>query len=250
MKKYVLLVLLIALGISFVSFSLNPEKKKKKRCDPEILITNVMGMGLELELYFAQGQEHNHPLMAVWLETTDGEYIQSLYVAESIAKGFFGYGDKSTGKWQPGVVRRPAALPYWGHQRGIQAPDGLYLPTTTNPLPDAYSGPTPQGDFILQTRSDKPITGKFNLLFEINQSWDWNFFWTNNKFPDDPEYKTSSQPSLIYAVTIDPDSPVSEYWLNPIGHGHYAGADGILYTDLSTFSTALDITKSIKVVLK
>jgi polyphosphate kinase len=43
---------------------------------------------------------------------------------------------------------------------------------------------------------------------------------------------------------------MAEYTLNPIGHGHYAGKDGLLYTDLSTFTTALKIAQSIKVVVK
>jgi polyphosphate kinase len=40
------------------------------------------------------------------------------------------------------------------------------------------------------------------------------------------------------------------YTLNPIGHGHYAGKDGKLYTDLSTFTTALQIATEIKVVVR
>lgn len=249
MKKLAYIILIIFAGTIFMSSQVIPQKRKKNMV-PQEFSTNINGTGQELTIVFNAGMEHNHPLMAIWLETMDGVYIQSVYVAESIAKGFYSYGDKSTGKWQPGVLRRPAALPYWGHQRGVQAPDGLYLPTTTDPLPDAYSGATPKGDFVLDTRADKPLEGKFRVLFEINQSWDWNEYWTNNKYPDDIEYKTSSQPSLVYAVTVDPGSDIKEYTLNPIGYGHYAGANGVLYTDLSTFTTALNITESIRVILK
>ncbi|PLW95828.1 MAG: hypothetical protein C0593_13240 [Marinilabiliales bacterium] len=249
MKKIAYIALVVIAGTIFMSSQVLPQKKKKNAV-PEEIKTNINGTGQELKIVFNSGPEHNHPLMAIWLETMDGEYIQSVYVAESIAKGFFSYGDKSSGKWQPGVLRRPAALPYWGHQRGIQANDGLYLPTTTDPLPDAYSGATPKGDFILNTKADEPIDGKFRVLFESNQSWDWNEYWTNNKYPEDVEYKTSSQPSVIYAVTVDPASDVKEYTLNPVGHGHYAGADGVLYTDLSTLTTALKIVESIRIVIE
>ena len=247
MKKYILIAILMVIIPAVITQAYEPQKRRKAPVVAQKITTNISGLGVAMELFFTSGEEFNHPLMAVWLETVDGEYIQSLYVAESMAKGFFSYGDKSSGKWQPGVVRRPAALPYWSHQRGVQEADGLYIPTTTTPLPDAYSGATPKGDFTLNTRSDKPLNGKFRVVFEINQSWDWNEYWSNNKYPDDPEYKTSSQPSVVYAVTIDPNSDITEYFMNPIGHGHYAGADGVLYTDLSTITTALCIAEAIKI---
>ncbi len=242
----VIAILFIGVFISSGAFA----QRGKKKPAPEIIITNISGSGNTLKVVFTSGKEHNHPLMAIWIENMDGQYIQSLYVAESIAKGFFSYGDESSGKWEPGEKRRPAALPYWGHQRGVVANDGLYIPTPTNPLPDAYSGATPKGDFVLETKSDSTMDGKFRVLFEINQSWDWNKYWTNNKYPDDKEYKTSSQPSVVYAVTIDPESAIKEYYLNPIGHGHYSGANGLLYTDLSSLSTALEIAKSIKIIIE
>jgi polyphosphate kinase len=38
--------------------------------------------------------------------------------------------------------------------------------------------------------------------------------------------------------------------LNPIGHGHYSGKNGKLFTDLSSLTTALKIVKSLKVKVK
>ena len=187
--------------------------------------------------------------MAIWMEDLDGSYIQSLYVAESIAKGVFGHGDASTGKWMPGVIRRPAALPYWGHRRGVQAPDGYYIPTQSDPMPDAYTGATPTTGFLLSTRPDEKTNGEVNIFLEINQSWDWNEFWTNNKFPDDEQYKTSAQPALVYSVKVNLNQP-GEYEMKLIGHSHYSGKDGNLYTDLSTFTTALNIVDRLTVRVK
>ena len=99
-------------------------------------------------------------------------------------------------------------------------------------------------------RSDKMISGKFRVLMEINQTWDWNSHWTNSKFPDDPEYRTSSQPALVYAADVDTDSSQKEFLMKVIGRSHHSGADGNLYSDLNTITTALEIVSEIKVVLK
>ncbi len=106
---------------------------------------NENGKGLEMTLTFTRGKSHNHPLMAIWIENEKGEYLQTLYVAESIGKGIFHYGQTAQGKWMPGEIRRPAAVPYWAHKRNIQAPDGLLLPTPENPVADAYTGPKKKG---------------------------------------------------------------------------------------------------------
>lgn len=211
--------------------------------------SNETGTGVEMEVELHRGKSFYYPLMAVWLEDMEGNYMQTLYVAESIAKGVFGYGDASAGKWMPGPIRRPAALPYWGHKRGVQEDDGFYIPMQDNPMPDAYTGATPTTGFLLNTRSDEPLEGKVRIKMEINQSWDWNEYWTNNKFPGDEQYKTSAQPALVYAAVIDMSEP-GEYEMKVIGHSHYSGKDGNLYTDLSTFTTALNIVDRLVVRIK
>ena len=215
---------------------------------PDVMTTNAGGEGRELTILFKRGPEHNHPLMAIWAEDTSGSYIQTLYVAKSIAKGVFEHGDNSTGKWMPGEIRRPAALPVWSHARGVREKDGLYIPTPETAIPDAYTGPTPQQDFILQTRLDEQQPGGFFLLFEINQTWDWNEYWTNNRYPDNEEYKTSCQPSLVYRTYIDPDNEKESFELELIGRGHESGENGRIYTDhRETMTTALEITEKISV---
>jgi hypothetical protein len=214
---------------------------------PDHISSNPSGQGPALEIEMVKGEGHNHPLMAIWVETPDGQFVQTLYVAESIGKGVFQHGDASRGFWQPGEIQRPAALPYWSHKRGIKNANGLYLPTPANPVPDAYTGPTPPRSFILTTRLDEPGLTRINLLFEINQTWDWNEYWTNNKFPGDEEYKTSCQPALVYSVSIDLEHPEDLYSMKIIGRSHYSGADGKLYSDLETMTTALHIASEIRV---
>jgi hypothetical protein len=252
-KNTLITLVLVASAVGLIAFVPGGDgfqKRKKTKVAEHITFqTNINGQGNALSLEFVKGPEHNHPLMAVWIEDMDGNYIQTLYVATSIAKGVFAYGDKSTGRWKAGEIQRPAALPYWAHKRNVMNDKGNYMPRPGFEVPDAYSGATPKANFTLETRTDKPMSGKFRVLMEINQSWDWNRYWTNNKFPDDREYKTSSQPAIVYAAEVTAGVP-GEYPMQPIGRSHHAGADGKLYNDLETLTTALKIVESVKVVVK
>lgn len=241
MRKIILLLPLALMTLSCSNSRVPTEES------PDHIASNPSGRGAAIEIEMTRGDGHNHPLMAIWVEDVDGRFVQTLYVAESIGKGVFQHGDPSRGFWMPGEIQRPAALPYWSNKRGIKNETGLYLPTPTNPVPDAYTGPTPGQSFILHTKLDEHGLNQFNLLFEINQTWDWNEFWTNNKFPEDEEYKTSCQPALVYSVSIDLEYPDKEYLMKIIGRSHYSGANGDLYSDLETMTTALHIAGEIKV---
>jgi hypothetical protein len=210
----------------------------------DTLFTNREETGSGLVFHFEKGERFNHPLMALWIEDTSGNYLQTLYVAESIAKGIYGHGDKSNGKWLPGPIRRPATLPVWAHSRGVRENDGYYIPTTATALPDAVTGATPPGDFVVISRLPVSVPALFDVYFEINQSWDWNEYWTNNKFPDDEDYKTSCQPALVYKARIGQITSGERVGLALIGHSHYSGRDGEIYKDLSTITTAKDITEN------
>lgn len=218
-------------------------KRVRQPEPPEVIVTTVNLGGQPLEVVFERGPHHNHPLMAIWVEDLEGNYLQTLYVAQSIAKGIYLHGDPSTGRWLPGPIRRPATLPYWSHQRGIQAEDGLFIPSQQNPMPDALTGPTPKGNFVLQTQVPDFNLRKFRVLMEINQPWDWNQQWYNNRFPGDREYMTSAQPAIVYEALIDLESGTSEFEMNPIGHSHWSGKNGELFKDLSSLTTALEITE-------
>jgi len=207
------------------------------------------GTGILLEINLQRGRYHNHPLMVFWLEDESGKYLRTLYVAESIGKGVFRYGSSKEGFWKPGEIQRPAALPHWGHQRGVKNEFGNMIPSPSMPVPDAITGPTPKHGFVLNTWSGLPLPDRFVLKMEINQTWDFNEYWTNGKFPGNDEYITSCQPALVYGVVIDQASDIAEYVLKPIGHSHYDGSNGALTTDLSTITTALDIAREVKVKL-
>ena len=215
-----------------------------------IINSNIDGRGPEISLELYKGKSFYYPLMAVWIEDEAGHYIQTLFVPVSVATGVFRYGRKEKNKWISAPKRAPQILPYWSHKRGVIASDGLYMPETENPVPDAYSGATPIQSFVLNTRADKELPVVFRVLLEINQNWDWNDYWTNDKFPDDENYKMSCQPALVYEAVIDSRHSEKVYSMKPFGHSHYSGKTGELFTDLSTLTTALQIADSIIVRVK
>lgn len=218
----------------------------------EILKTTPEIINTKLEFDLTKGKSHNHPSFAIWVEDMEGNYIETLYVTQYFAKGVFGHGEAERGKWknEPGEVRRPAALPYWSHKRDIKANDGLYAPTPETSVPDALTGATPKGNFILETGSKVETNSKFKVLLEVNQPWDSNDYWTNSKFPDDFDYKTSLQPAMVYEATVEPDSLKTEYNLIAIGHSEPSGKSGQLFTDLSSLTTAKEIFSKILVRIK
>jgi hypothetical protein len=217
------------------------------RVTVEELVSNLNETGVPLELSLTKGKYYNHPTFAVWLEDPEGHFLQTLFVTRSFGSGTFRYGDASGGVWKPGQVRRPAALPYWSHRMGTAKGTDTYVPDAEHPVPDAITAATPKGSFLLKTRGEKENPKIVRLFMEINQTWDWNSFWTNNKFPDDREYKTSCQPAVVYSATIDLNSRGTSYQLLPVGRSSHSGADGKLYTDLETLTTALHIAEKITV---
>lgn len=229
-----------------VAFSIASSAKKK----PEVFSIYNYGVnnnGTLISIQFEKGKEHNHPIFAVWLADEAGKYLQTLYVSESIGKGVYNRVDRKTGKWQSGVIQRPATAPYWAHQRNIKNQFGTYMPTPEQPVLDAYTGATPSNSFELKCKTETKLNGRYKVMLELNQTWDWNESWTNNRYPNDKDYKTSSQPALVYEADIDTNNSNVEISMKPIGHSHYSGANGSLTTDLSSITTALKIAKSITV---
>lgn len=255
-KSYTITGYLLLPGLIFILsiYSCKPgsegtSSKGRKADSVTLLTSNPAGNGSVLEIEMRKGRAHNHPTFAIWIEDTSGKYIQTLFITKSYGQGIYERGDKSSGTWKPGEVMRPAALPYWAHKRGSAA-DGILIPSPKTKVPDAYSGATPQGNFRLASKTDNPMKGKLKIMFEINQPWDWNEYWTNTLYPDDAEYKTSCQPALVYSASIDLDSRGTVTELKPIGHSHYSGKNGDLYPDISTITTALHIAELITVTVK
>jgi hypothetical protein len=224
-------------------------QQKNSKTDSIAMNTNFIGN--EFEFSFTAGTAHNHPSFALWIEDANGNFIQTLFVTKSVASGIFGHAQGPDGTWKPtpGEGYRPAALPFWSH-RQTETKTIQSSPSTQNSMPDALTGATPKADFKLSTRSKTIVNQPYKIFFEINQPWDWNEYWNNSKYPDDKDYMTSCQPSIVYSVTIDNNNAGSEYFLHPIGHGNYAGKDGKLYSDLSSITSALHLVENVKITTK
>lgn len=174
------------------------------------------------------------PQLVVWMETMEGEYIDTLYVTGKTSSSGFGRDEQ-------GAIRRPEALPRWSHRRGIREADGYFAPHENKADLDGLSGATPKSDYLISLST--PHMGRYRLLVEVNRSYDFNEYYSKNRFPDDPIYSgdgSSGQPSLIYEAIVE-QGEAGQHLLNLIGHGHHSGADGGLYADLTQLSTAKDI---------
>jgi len=245
MKHSTQLLIIIFLGFGFIACSWQKSSTPSKIQTIEISTNNASPFTISFE----KGASFNHPTFSFWIEDMNENFISTIYVTQSLANSTYAKGHLQGNVWSvdSGKAIRPATLPVWLHKttnNNIAA-----INVNKKLVPDAYSGATPKENFALRYNMEPQIPRKFRLVMEINQAWDWNEYWTNNKYPDSFEYKTSCQPSVIYSVTVDLDSDTKEFYLNPIGHGHYAGENGKIFTDLSTLTTALQIVKQVKVLV-
>ena len=237
---------LIILVLLATACSINPSDTINNTEEEIVNISlNQEGSGPWLSVDFQRGDSFYYPLMAIWLEDLNGNYIQTIYIPRSVATSVFRFGTVKDNNWEPGIRRYPQTLPYWAHKRGVKASDGLYMPDPEEPVADAYTGATPITGFSLSARTDKPVNAPVKLMLEVNQNWDWNEYWTNDLYPEDKFYKLSCQPALVYEAILDPAFSGKETVMKPIGHSHHSGATGELFPDLSTLTTALNIADSI-----
>lgn len=209
----------------------------------------------KISVELKKGEAFQYPLFAIWVEDSIGNYIETLYISRVISSSTFDYGKKVGNKWSSATKRRPEALPYWSHKRGIQSSDGLFIPLNGSPDLDAVSGATPTSNFIVKLRANFNNDNGYKVLVELNQSYDWNEYYTKNKFPDDKIYSGSGQvgqPSLIYAAEIKKTElkSTTHKIMNLIGHGHHSGKDGKLYKDILQITTAKNIAERIILTLE
>ncbi|WP_431167741.1 DUF4405 domain-containing protein [Tenacibaculum halocynthiae] len=202
---------------------------------------------ISVEIDVKKGDAFRYAMMVVWVEDIDGNYIESLFVPKSIATSKFVNGQKNeNGIWKSAIVRRPESLPYWAHKRGIRASDGLYIPLGKSYDIDAVSGATPTDDFIINSKAKIGKLNKFRVLMEVNQSFNWNKYYSKDRFPNDSIYSGSGrvgQPAIVYAIDVDLDKikTSKNYFFEPIGHSHHSGKNGKLFKEMSKITTALDI---------
>jgi len=249
MKRVIISLSFLIFVLTFIISCKTSEKQTKVTEYKDSVTISTNEISDDIIINITKGGSFNYPTFVIWQEDLEGNFVKTLYITKSYASGVFGREMIGDTMWmnKPGKSYQPAALPYWTYKKGL-INNKTYVPTPENPYIDAYTGATPTTNFSFDTKIKISKNQKYKILVEVNQTWDWNNFWTNNKYPENNAYKHSAQPSLIYAVNIDNEN--NTFYLNPIGHGCPTGENGKLYTDLSTFTTALDIFKEIKITVK
>jgi len=224
----------------------------------QTLTTNVGDGGLPIEIELRQGLHYQSdpqplflgltytsvPQVAFWLEDFEGQYISTLYVTQKVSNASFISTEDIFS-----TVSRPESLPYWAHQRGVNYDDGSLMPSATNTDLDGMTGATPLGNYDVRSKVSSDLR-QFKVMMEINRSYDFNAFYRKDKHPDDPIYSgsgSSGQPSVIYEAHINLDDKQQAYFMQPVGHGHHSGADGVLHKDMTGIDTALELIKRVVV---
>lgn len=218
------------------------------------------GSDPEITIDFLKGKHFWNPQVAIWLEDSSGNFIETLLITTSTAKGLFYTGRSASNfkdndeekKEKDSPTRRVDALPYWSHKRGHLYPDGMYSPPPGDPLPDAITSATPKDNFYFNARSisihDQVA---FKVLVEVNVAFDENEYYSEYDFPDDSLYHGGTglmgQPSLIYSATIRQNDSSRYYVLLLQGHGHHSGSTGDLMSEMETITTAKYIVERIVV---
>ena len=258
---------------------------KKSGADKELTyiertvqVKGAQGQTISVEL--KKGPYFMWPQYAFWLESIDGKFVQPLYVTSAIATNNFTnnvavrdpnqvftshmfVGENAVGEdalkflgddpSTKDTRMRPESLPVFLHKLGAQADNGFYVPTDGKLAIDGYSGATMKDNFIYSIQLPKQLAGKYRVRFEINHSFDFNEYYSSDRFPEDPVYSGngfSAQPSVIYESIIDFDSPKSLNRMEIVGRGHHSGQDGALYYDLENLTTALALIERILVTVR
>lgn len=234
--------------------------------------------GRRITIDFKKGSAFHWPQYAIWLENMDGEVAQAIYVTQGVGTNTFkntvSLNDSSltldhnpfddagfifesifNEDYDESRVNnkfRPEALPVFLHQF-VDRDDAA----SSNALPqlqlDGFTGATQFDNYLLTQKVTTNSQQRYNLYLEINQSFDFNEYYSSDRFPDDPIYSGdgfSAQPSVLYHTTIDFASNQKIYAMNLVGRGHHSGRDGKIYEDLDNLTTAKQIVDRIIVDIR
>lgn len=180
------------------------------------------------------------PQYALWIEDETGNYQGTVFLTRKIATEGWTFNKGN---------RRIESLPVWAHKRNIIDGSGVLLPSKDEPFTDGVTGATPKGESEIVL---SPVDGEpgFWIFLEVNQSTDFNSYWPKEARPGESQWtggeEGSGQPSLVYKGWIDP-LEAGPWSLFLAGHGSPDGSDGLIYEDVSSFTTALNIIGSVTI---
>ena len=180
--------------------------------------------------------------LAIWLNDETGAFVDTVYVTRKTA--LKGLGNRGGELDDHLGGSRLSVLPVWAHQRGIDDGSGNYYPSKATPLVDAVSSATPKaGLFIWNWKPQRALKpGRYDFYIEVNKSFD------QNEYHNYSWYR--GQPSVIWRGSLQIGNRISRSKAEITGHGHIAGADGLIDSDLSTLTTALDLIREAEAVYR
>lgn len=232
----------------------------------------------QLSIELKAGAAFHWPQYAIWLETLDGEFVQPVYVTQKLAENNFANRVSTRDKdtvftdnpfERPGFTMEQAfdlvvepetradrfrseSLPVFLHQLAGKDNNAVSASKVSR-LVDGYSGATMMGNFIYKSALAKQPSGAYKLRLEVNQSFDFNQYYSSDRFPDDAIYSGSgysAQPSVIYETEINFDEPNKLFVMELIGRGHHSGQDGEVHLDLFGMTSALQLVDRVLVEVK
>jgi hypothetical protein len=222
MKKLILAIIAVSLISCFGNNSGNKNNSSSSLNGKELTVEpGEKWLGKRKIFLFSMDRT---PQMAAWIEDEQGNYISTIIVTNKIAKE----------KWINAPKEgRPEALPVWNHR----------IQTGTGQI-DAVSSATPKGSVDIQINNGSLANGQeYNVYLEINHSFDYNNFWTENNSG------VNGQPSLIFHAKITAGIP-GMIRLIPIGHGSVDGLNGNIVKQLDSFTSAFTIIKDAYIIIK
>ena len=161
-----------------------------------------------------------YPQVAVWLETTDGKYLETLYVTRK--------ADEGTWRAAPDTGR-PEALPVWSHLRRA-LPNGVSSATAT------------QETYAVRKTSGSLPAGRYVVMLEANRSYLYN-----DAYPKSVS-GVNGQPSVVYRAEITIGQGSTEAGFAPVGTGSPDGSNGEIRYSLEGIDTALQLFSDMKIV--
>ena len=175
--------------------------------------------------------------MAIWLTDEQGVFVDTVYVTRKVAKK--GLGNRRGGLNDRWGGPRLSALPVWAFSRGV---NGNFYPRKNKPLPDAITSATPKtADFVWAWKTKKALKpSKYFYYIEVNKSFD------KNEHHNYGWYR--GQPSVVWRGSIEVGNQISKTEAMIIGHGHVAGEDGKINSDLSALTTSLRLIEKVEAV--
>jgi hypothetical protein len=223
-------------------------------------IDHADGSGPFLTVDLVKGKHFWNPQVAIWLEDSAGNYLETLLVTRSTARGLFFSGRSADNFKQADEdkgadtkpTRRVDALPYWSHKRNHVYADGYFSPPPEDPLPDGITSATPKGNFYLRSRAESILgLNSFRVMVEINVAFDENEFYSEYDYLEDSLYHGGTgllgQPSLVYMALVNRANENRYYVASLIGHGHHSGSTGELFGNLESVTTAKYVAERIVV---